>query len=165
MRNFVYLLAALLLFTTGCGDSNDNSRNEPELLFVQNSDGAVLTDSTLILTGVSGQTSWFTDRPDREAGQIRTENFILAWGEGENSFADDPPNADFTCTVDSEVVNYVVELTSPVLDGADLTYAIQPIGDSAPYGTILCDDDASLFIDNGSSEPCYDGLEFSCFSS
>ena len=96
MKAPIYLLAAIMLLAASCGDSNNKG---PELLSVQTSDGATLTNSTLTLTGISPNTGWFTDRPYREAGQISTEEFILAWAEGEDSFADDPPNADFTCTV------------------------------------------------------------------
>ena len=96
----IYLLAAVMPLAASCGDSNNTG---PELLFVQTSDGATLTDSTLTLRGISPNTGWFTVRPYREAGQIPTEEFLTLWDEGENSFADDPPNADFTCTVDGEV--------------------------------------------------------------
>ena len=120
----------------------------PEYLFIQNSDGAVLTGSTLTLTGISPQTGWFTDRPYREAGQIPTEVFLALWDEDENSFADDPPNAAFTCTVNEEVVNHVVELTMPLLVGDELTYTVQGIGDSDLPTEATCDQTASLFIDN-----------------
>jgi hypothetical protein len=76
----------------------------------------VLTESTLMLRFVSEQPGWFTDRPYREAGQIPTEEFVRLWNEGENSFADDPPNAAFTCEVGDEVVNYVVALSKPEFD-------------------------------------------------
>ena len=88
----------------------------PSYLFVQNGTGGTLSETTLTLTDVSSQTGYFSDRPYRVAGQFPTEEFIALWDEGE-LFAEDPPNADFTCTVDSEVVNYVVELTSPSMTG------------------------------------------------
>ena len=144
MKAPTYLLAAVMLLAASCGDSNNKG---PEYLFVQTSDGATLTDSTLTLTGIGPNTGWFTDRPYREAGQIPTEEFILAWGEGENSFADDPPNADFTCTVDGEVVNYVVELTRPELVGDELTYDIALIGNDEPLAGVRCDGPAHLFMD------------------
>ena len=160
MKAPTYLLAAVLLLAASCGDSNNKG---PEYLFVQTSDGATLTDSTLTLTGISPNTGWFTDRPYREAGQVPTEEFILAWGEGENAFTDDPPNADFTCTVDGEVINHVVELQNPALlvpyvsEGCDsgicvLNYDITFIGPSAVDAgrRNQCDGTAHLFIDLGS---------------
>ena len=142
MKTPLYIL--LLLVTAACGDGS-NPADPPELLFVQNSDGATLTDSTLTLTGVSQQTGWFTDRPYRVAGQVPTEEFVLLWSEG--SMANDPPNADFTCTVDGEVVNYVVELTSARLDGDELTYGARVIGDAEVVSEITCDE-AHLFVDD-----------------
>ena len=125
-----------------------SGNNGPQLLFVQTSDGAVLTDSTLTLTGISPQTTWFTERPYRQAGQIPTEEFPTLWDEGENSFANDPPNADFTCTADGEAVNYVVELTMPEVTGDELTYAVEGIGDiNLPDTAVTCSGTAQLFID------------------
>ena len=119
----------------------------PSLLFVQNGTGGTLAETTVTLTGASSQTGYFSDRPYREAGQMSTEQFIALWDEGE-TFANDPPNADFTCTVDGEVVNYVVELTAPSMMGADLSYAVTYVGD--PFvlnGTITCEAATHLFID------------------
>ena len=120
----------------------------PSLLFVQNGTGGTLSDTTLTLTDVSSQTGWFSDRPYRESGQMSTEEFIALWDEG-GTFAEDPPNADFTCTVDSEVVNYVVELTSPAMPGDDLSYTVSIVGDAALVPLpITCESDAHLFIDS-----------------
>ena len=120
----------------------------PSLLFVQNGTGGTLSETTLTLTDVSSKTGWFSDRPYRESGQMSTEEFIALWDEGE-TFAEDPPNADFTCTVDSEVVNFVVELTSPSMPGDDLSYSVNAVGDPVlPQTTITCESDSHLFIDS-----------------
>ena len=119
-----------------------------ELLFVQSADGGQLIESTLTLSGVNDQTGWFSDRPFRFSGQITTERFIALWDEGE-TFAEDPPNADFTCTVDGEVVNYVVELTSPSMSGDDLSYSAAAVGDTVlPETQITCEAESHLFIDS-----------------
>ena len=118
-----------------------------ELLFVQSADGGQLIESTLTLSGVSDQTGWFSDRPFRFSGQVTTEGFLTLWDEGE-TFAEDPPNADFTCTVDGEVVNYVVELTSPAMPGDDLSYSAAAVGDTVlPETVVACEADSHLFID------------------
>jgi hypothetical protein len=120
----------------------------PSLLFVQNGTGGTLSETTLTLTDVSSQTGWFTDRPYRGSGQMNTEDFVALWDEG-RPFADDPPDADFTCTVDSEVVNYVVELTSPGMAGEDLSYAVTAVADTVlPETTITCDGASHAFFDD-----------------
>ena len=126
------------------------------VLFVQNGTGGTLSDTTLTLTGVSSQTGWFTDRPYREAGQMNTEDFVALWDEG-GTFADDPPNADFTCRVDSEVVNYVVDLTSPSMPGDDLSYSVNAVGDTVlPETEITCEAESHLFIDAACKYGGYD---------
>ncbi len=65
-----------------------------EALFVQTarslaSDG----DKTITLDGLSPSTLYFADRPQREVGHMPTKLFVDLWGDGENSFAIDPPNA------------------------------------------------------------------------
>ena len=119
----------------------------PSYLFVQNGTGGTISHTTLTLAGVGSKTAYFSDRPYRLAGQVPTEDFIRLWDEGE-PFADDPPNADFTCTVDGDVVNFVVELTAPSMAGADLSYAATHVG--YPFvldGTITCEADSHLFLD------------------
>ena len=146
MTTLRYPLVVAMILAASCGDSENQG---PEYLFVQTSDGATLTDSTLTLTGISPTTGWFTDRPYRAAGQIPTEKFLILWEAGDDSFADDPPNADLTCTVDGEVVNYFVEVRSPRLDGDDLIYEVRALdGSSAPIEPVACSDTAHLFIDS-----------------
>ncbi len=144
MRNTVFILVVLLL-ASSCGNSDSDVA---DVLFVQISDGAVLTGSTLTLTGVDEKTGWFTDRPVREAGQVDTVGFVRAWGEGPDSFAADPPNADFTCAVDGEVINRVVELRQASLDGDELVYEISAVGSGSPDSEIVCTGAAQLFVDS-----------------
>ena len=161
MKSPTYLLAAIMLLAASCGDSNNKG---PEYLFVQTSEFASFNanDARLELTGINPRTGWFTDRPYREAGQIPTEEFLTLWDEGEKSFADDPPNADFTCTFGGEVVNYVVELQTPFSVGVcgpnevrtcTLSYGVKFVGSDAaePVDDFRCDGAAHLFIDDDSS--------------
>ena len=81
---------------------------------------------------------------------MSTEEFIALWDEGE-TFAEDPPNADFTCTVDSAVANFVVELTSPSMTGEDLSYSVNAVGDTVlPQTPIACEGETNLFVDYAS---------------
>ena len=123
----------------------------PSYLIVLNGTGGTLSETTLTLTGADSKTQVFSDRPYRKSWQDSTADFLAQWDEGENSFADDPPNADFTCEVGDGVVNYVVELTSPSLVGGDLTYAVNAVGDTLlPTGgdSLVCNGVSSLFVDN-----------------
>jgi len=133
-------------------------------LFVQDATGATLSGTTLTLTQVRRETDWFTNRPNRLAGKVPNLEFIKQWDEGENSFADDPPNADLTCEVDGEVVNYFVELTSPRIAGYDLSYTVSALRNTElPQTPITCDGEAELFIDLAWLCTCGDGtLPFWC---
>ena len=123
-------------------------------LYVQNADGGTLTETTLTLTGVSLQTGWFTDRPYRDAGRMTTAAFVALFSEERaNSFAENPPNADFTCESGGEVVDKVLTLTEPVLEEATdtLTYTavlVSSGGDDDSVAEVTCDADAHLFIDS-----------------
>ena len=123
-------------------------------LYVQDATGGTLTETTLVLLGVDESTPWFTDRPYREAGQTTTADFVALFAEeGPDSFAENPPNADFTCESGGEVVNQVVMLTDPVLDetAGTLTYTVDLVSNVEGGGSpteITCDGDAHLFVDD-----------------
>ena len=123
-------------------------------LYVQDAAGGTLTETTLVLSDVDESTPWFTDRPYREAGQIKTSEFVeLFADQGPNSFAENPPNADFTCQSGGEVVNQAVTLTDPILDqtAGTLTYTAEilpTVGPGDSFSGITCDGDAHLFIDD-----------------
>ena len=107
---------------------------EIESLFVQTAHGLTTTDGTITLKMLSPSTLYFADRPKREVGHMSTEHFVAVWDEGDNSFADDPPNA---------VVSYldpkhdfpedtVVVLRDPRIEGSDLTYSIEILDGTLP---------------------------------
>jgi hypothetical protein len=95
-------------------------------LAVINSDGAKLEGGKLILTGVSGNTIVFADRPVRAAGHVTTQQFIMQWDEGKNSFAIDPPNATVSVLGGGgpDVSDAVVTLKKPQLNGTTLTFDV-----------------------------------------
>jgi hypothetical protein len=116
-----------------------------ESLFVQTARGLTTADGTITLKALSPSTLYFADRPQREVGHMSTEHFVNVWDEGENSFADDPPNA---------VVSYldpkhefpedtVVVLREPRLEGGDLTYSVEVLDGTLPKET----GPVALFID------------------
>lgn len=118
---------------------------EADFLFVQSSKGMAFDKATskLTLTGVSPVTIFFTDRPERIAGNMRTAAFIPFWGEGKDSFKTDPPNADISLLDGNTLRQIVVVLRDPVLEGDNLTYAVEVLqGDMPATGA-----DVSVFID------------------
>ena len=100
---------------------------------------------------------------------MTTAEFVALFSEeGANSFAADPPNADFTCESGGEVVNQVVTLTDPVLDEAadTLTYTaalVPTAGDDDSFAGITCDADAHLFIDDATASAGSCLSTYNCF--
>lgn len=122
------------------------SHNEVvDTLIVMNSAGATLKDDQLVLTGVSGNSIIFSNRPVRLAGHEPTTQIIDEWAVGNESFAKDPPNATVSVfsKKDSSVKDAVVVLKSPKLDGDTLTFTVEVLeGDLTG-----ADGSAAIFID------------------
>jgi hypothetical protein len=119
-------------------------RIEPALI-VLNSRGAQLADGKLVLSGVSANSIMFADRPVRAAGHVLTAHLLEEWADGANSFAIDPPNATVSVLSKngSAVLDAVVTLKSPKLEGDNLVFAVDVLeGDLTG-----ADGPASIFID------------------
>jgi hypothetical protein len=68
---------------------------------------------------------------------------VASWDQGDDSFAEDPPNALLSIFEAKEVNDVVVILSDPKLTNGDLSYAVEVTdGDLGPS-----DGPASLFID------------------
>jgi len=114
-----------------------------ELLFVQSARAASLNNGVLTLSGVHDSTLFFTDRPERITGHEPTEDFVYNWDKGDDSFADDPPNATLSILMGPEPQEIVVVLKNPRLAGTDLTYDVEVLdGNKTASGAA-----SSLFID------------------
>jgi hypothetical protein len=116
-----------------------------DFLFVQTSKGLIFDKSAnkLTLAGVSPITLFFTDRPERLAGNMKTTAFIPFWSEGADSFKSDPPNADVSILEGKTLRQVVVELRDPILAGDDLSYTIKVLSGEMPARGA----DVSVFID------------------
>ncbi len=66
---------------------------EFEALYVQSAESATSDNGAFTLHGLAPATLMFSDRPERIVGHLTAAQFIHGWGDGENSFAVDPPNA------------------------------------------------------------------------
>jgi hypothetical protein len=110
----------------------------PQLMFVQVAeDLRVDSDSTsLRLVNVNQQTIYFSDRPVRIAGHIKMTDYLEEWTEkaGKDNFSANPPNATLSVYESGEPDNtvVVVEITNPVVDGADLLYNYKLIDGTMP---------------------------------
>ena len=118
---------------------------EISALFVQSAHGAEHVDGRLVLKSVTPSTIYFSDRPQRVVGHVGTSEFIGFWDDGEDSFAEDPPNAVLAFIASGESVpeEVVIEISDPILDGADLSYAAKVLDGTLPIRADGC----SLFID------------------
>jgi hypothetical protein len=126
--------------------SNAKEEVVPSLI-VMNARGATLAGGKLMLTGVSPNVIIFADRPARSAGHALTAHFLEEWDPvaGADSFAKDPPNATVSVfdREATQVKDAVVELTSPTMNGEDLTFSVKVLeGDLTG-----ADGPASVFID------------------
>jgi len=76
---------------------------------------------------------------------MHTRKFVNEWGEGENSFAEDPPNAVVSFLEEGDAVpeEVTVELRDPHLTEETLTYKVEVLDGTLPAKAGPC----SLFID------------------
>jgi hypothetical protein len=125
---------------------NGNPKTDQiEAMFVQLAQGLTSSPDTVTLHGLAHATLFFADRPQRVTGHMTTTKFVSEWGSGENSFADDPPNAvvSFLDTGNTMPEEATVVLRSPQLNLDSLTYQIEVLEGSLPAKAGPC----SLFID------------------
>ena len=114
-----------------------------EYLFVQHAEGVTLAESVLTLEGVGDDVLYFSDRPHRIVGRVTLEDFLGSWHEGEESFAEVPPNAVLTVKQEDELRDLTVVLKDPVLTERSLAYQVEVLdGPESGSGAF-----AALFID------------------
>jgi hypothetical protein len=116
-----------------------------QAMFVQTAHGSANKDGTLTLTGVSPSTLYFADRPQRVVGHMGTQDFVELWGEGDNSFESDPPNAvlAFVEPGDDVPEDAVVVIKNPQLSDGELSYSIELLDGAVPTNS----GPVTLFID------------------
>ena len=90
---------------------------EPEFLFVQSAKSLSFDKLTnkMTLEGVSPATIFFSDRPERIAGNMTTAAFIPFWSNGKDNFAANPPNADISILEGDRLRQVVAVLQDPAL--------------------------------------------------
>jgi hypothetical protein len=143
-RNLV--IAAFLLATSSiAARALADEANVVDYLLVQTAKGLTFdkASNTMSLIGVSPITLFFSDRPERIAGNMKTTAFVPFWSHGKDSFAKDPPNADVSIMEGDTMRQVVAVLQDPVLEGDMLRYKVKVLqGDMPAKGA-----DVSVFID------------------
>ena len=103
-------------------------------MFVQTAQGITRMDGTLTLNGVTASTLYFSDRPQRVVGHMATTDFVDLWGEGDNSFESDPPNAVLSFLDPGADVpqDAVIVIKAPQLENGQLSYSIDVLEGEVP---------------------------------
>jgi hypothetical protein len=116
-----------------------------DAMFVQSAASFDLIDDRVVLRSVSNSTIFFSDRPQRIAGHIGTDEFVDLWSAGEDSFANDPPNAVLAFVEGGKQApnDVVITITDPRLEAHDLSYAMSVLEGRLPRHASGC----TLFID------------------
>jgi hypothetical protein len=146
-REFIVSATGLAsaLIVPGAVSAQDSSGATADFLFVQTADSMAFAadQNRLTLHDVSPTTLFFSDRPDRIAGNMETERFVPFWSEGKDSFLSDPPNADVSIIEKGKLLQAVVVLRDPVLENGDLHYTVEIIEGEMP----VLGKNVSVFID------------------
>ena len=114
-------------------------------MFVQTA-RAITSDGTrMTLKDVTPSTLYFSDRPKRIVGHMSTVDFVDLWGEGDNSFEEDPPNAVLAFLEPGAEApdDAVVVIRQPRLENGGLSYSIETLEGTVPTQT----GPVTLFID------------------
>jgi hypothetical protein len=103
-------------------------------MFVQTARGFTSDGDTVTLKDVTPATLYFSDRPQRVVGHLTTADFVELWGEGDNSFEADPPNAvlAFVAAGAEVPADAVIVIQKPVLEGEGLAYSIEVLDGAVP---------------------------------
>jgi hypothetical protein len=126
-------------------DDLQKELEEIEAMFVQTARRMTRDDGSVTFHDLSPATLFFSDRPQRVVGHMTAKQFVDEWSVGENSFADDPPNAviSFLGEGDATPEDAIVILKNPRLEGTSLTYSVDLLEGTLPASAESC----SVFID------------------
>lgn len=134
----------------------------PEYLFVLEAKQANITKVNkgyeIYLSGVDKKTLYFSDRPIRKAGFIKTQKFIDAWMQPGSSFDLSPPNAAFSHAAlgadnDGKVQAISVELSNPnLISESSIIFRAQKLDQKIKIGTY---NDVTIFIDSANGADAF----------
>jgi hypothetical protein len=144
---FFFILVVLSM--AAYAKTSTTSSDSPQFMFVQTAEDLRVDPvaTTFRLVNVNQQTLFFADRPERIAGHLKMADYLKEWtaAAGKDNFRADPPNATLSVYEPGQADNsiVVVEITNPVIDGADLIYNYKIIEGKMPAAGGA----TSLFID------------------
>jgi len=143
MKNAIAAISLVLFAFVMFAHAEDT---EEIVFFVQSAKNVEFDAGTgnLILKDVSPVMIWFTDRPKHLAGHEMVHDFVAEWDKGKDSFAANPPNATLSIFQDNHVLDAVVVLSDPRLNGSDLAYHVDIIEGKIPATAGI----STLFIDS-----------------
>ena len=143
----VILFFIAIFLTSACSKQSDTTAagKKVQYLLVQTAHQVSFKGDKMTLHGVGPSTLFFSDRPERIVGHGTTEEYIRDWARGEDSFADDPPNATLSIFDDGseKIEDIVVTIQNPILAEDDLIYTVNVLDGTPPSAGGPC----SLFID------------------
>jgi hypothetical protein len=144
-RNLLVGASALAVAGSIAAKAASAAEDTADFLFVQTADAVTFDKATskLTLVDVGTSTLFFTDRPERIAGNMKTAAFVPFWSKGQDSFLSDPPNADLSILEGEKLTQVVVTLGQPELNGSDLVYPVKIISGEMPEKGA----EISVFID------------------
>ena len=141
------LIAAAVVAACAAPQQPSAEAGRAQLMFVQSADDLKVDSAThtFRLVKLSPQTVYFSDRPQRVAGNIKLPDYLKTWKDGRDSFNADPPNATLSVYEpgQAEPTLVVVTIMKPVVDGADLVYGYKLLEGRMPAGGGA----TTLFID------------------
>lgn len=141
MRSFRYALIAAAFVAGGAaaqqpGATADKAAPPAQMMFIQSAEDLKVdaARNSFRLVKVNPQTVYFSDRPQRIAGNIKLADYLKTWKEGRDSFNADPPNATLSVYEpgQAEPTLVVVKITKPVVEGADLVYGYKVLEGKMP---------------------------------
>ena len=139
------LLASTPAIENAMAQGAEAPAKQADFLFVQTANSMTYdkTNGKLTLQGVSPITVFFSDRPERIAGNMKTAAFVPFWSQGKDSFLSDPPNADISIIEGKSMRQVVAVLQTPELKRSALSYTVRVLKGSMPAKGA----EVSVFID------------------
>jgi hypothetical protein len=113
--------------------TSEENPTETKFLSIQSAESGTIsqindTSYVVELNDVSDKTILFSGRPDRILASISTSDFVGNWSVGEDSFAEDAPNAVFVVDDLEGQDTAIIDLFNPIYDTEKnrLKYDITP---------------------------------------